>query len=258
MRLFPAHHRRDKLSEAGFARKLEAARAEVFRVATTRVPQGKHARNLAKRFHQHGDAYFRFITTPGIEPTNNLAEQAIRFVVIDRRITQGTRSETGRRWCERIWTTIATCAQQGCSVFEFLLASVESHLRGAPPPSLMPSGPYRHENCDGLLLSAVTCHGVRMPISEIVETISQIRRPGFVVIDAAQAVNHVPLHDTAKHADFLIAGTHKWIRAYHPMGLGFCCRPRAERLIGETFHEMLQRGELDDPLLQFTSATNHN
>ena len=27
------------------------------------------------------------------------------------------------------------------SVFEFLLESVESHLRGAPPPSLMPSGP---------------------------------------------------------------------------------------------------------------------
>ena len=31
-----------------------------------------------------GRRYFRFITTPGVEPTNNLAEQAIRFVVIDR------------------------------------------------------------------------------------------------------------------------------------------------------------------------------
>ncbi len=137
--LFAVIHRREKLSKAGFAKKLEAARAEVIRVATMRVPQGKHAQNLAKRFHKHGDAYFRFITTPGIEPTNNLAEQAIRFVVIDRRITQGTRSETGRRWCERIWTTIATCAQQGRSVFEFLLESVQSHLRGAPPPSLLPS-----------------------------------------------------------------------------------------------------------------------
>jgi transposase len=139
--LFAVIHRREKLSKAAFARKLEAARAEVFRVATTRVPQGKHAQNLAKRFHKHGEAYFQFITTPGIEPTNNLAEQAIRFVVIDRRITQGTRGETGRRWCERIWTTIATCAQQGRSVFKFLLESVESHLRGALPPSLMPSGP---------------------------------------------------------------------------------------------------------------------
>jgi len=57
--------------------------------ATTRVPDTKHARNLAKRFRKHGEAYFRFVTTPDIEPTNNLAEQAIRFVVIDRRITKG-------------------------------------------------------------------------------------------------------------------------------------------------------------------------
>ena len=54
-----------------------------------------HCRNLAKRFEEHGENYFRFITTPGVEPTNNLAEQAIRFVVIDRLITQGTRSEKG-------------------------------------------------------------------------------------------------------------------------------------------------------------------
>jgi transposase len=61
--------------------------------------------------------------------------------VIDRRITQGTRSETGRRWCERIWTVIATCAQQGRSVFEFLLDSVHAHFGGGSPPSLLPSGP---------------------------------------------------------------------------------------------------------------------
>ena len=138
--LFPVIHRRDKMSAVGFAKAMQAAREDLIRVATTRVPKGKHARNLAKRFRQHGEAYFRFITTPGIEPTNNLAEQAIRFVVIDRRITQRTRSETGRCWCERIWTTIAACAPQGRSVFEFLLASIESHLRGAPPPLLLPSG----------------------------------------------------------------------------------------------------------------------
>ncbi len=139
--LFAVIHRREKLSEGGFARKLEAARAEVIRVATTDVPQGKHAQNLAKRFRENGEAYFRFITTPGIEPTNNLAEQAIRFVVIDRHITQGTRSEKGRRWCERIWTVIATCAQQGREVFEFLFQSPEAYFCGTSPPSLMPSGP---------------------------------------------------------------------------------------------------------------------
>ncbi len=139
--LFAVIHRREKMSAAGFQKALEAAREQVMKAATTRVPATRPAQNLAKRFHQHGEAYFRFITTPGIEPTNNLAEQAIRFVVIDRRITQGTRSETGRRWCERIWTVIATCAQQGRSAFEFILDSVHAHFGGGSPPSLLPSGP---------------------------------------------------------------------------------------------------------------------
>jgi transposase len=82
--------------------------------------------------------YFRFITTPGVEPTNNLAEQAIRFVVIDRLITQGTRSEKGNRWCERIWTVIATCTQQGRSVFEYLEAAVRAWFVGTEPPMLVP------------------------------------------------------------------------------------------------------------------------
>jgi hypothetical protein len=39
---------------------------------------------MAERFRKHAEAYFTFITTPGMDPTNNVAEQAIRFVVIDR------------------------------------------------------------------------------------------------------------------------------------------------------------------------------
>src|SRR3954449_6115464 len=102
--LFAVIHRRERLSTAVFQSQLEAARAEVLRCGTSDVPATKPSRNLAKRFEAYGESYFRFITTPGVEPTNNLAEQAIRFVVIDRLITQGTRSEAGNRWCERIWT----------------------------------------------------------------------------------------------------------------------------------------------------------
>ena len=139
--LFGVIHRRATMTVAGFQKALEAARAQVLRTATTCVPDTKPAGNLAKRFREHGEAYFRFITTPGIDPTNNLAEQALRFVVIDRHITQGTRSEKGRRWCERIWTVIATCAQQGRAVFQFLLDSVQAYLSGTSSPSLLPSGP---------------------------------------------------------------------------------------------------------------------
>src|ERR1700688_2361296 len=118
--LFGIIHRRDQLPEWAFEVRLREARDEVLRQALHAVPASRVSQNMAQRFAKHGKAYFQFVTTPGVEPTNNLAEQAIRFVVIDRRVTQGTRGETGRRWCERIWTVIATCSQQGRSVFDYL------------------------------------------------------------------------------------------------------------------------------------------
>jgi transposase len=136
--LFAVIHRREQLTAEQFQSELEAARSTVLESATRDVPESKHCRNLARRFETHGESYFQFITTPGVEPTNNLAEQAIRFVVIDRLITQGTRSETGNRWCERIWTVIATCAQQGRSVFAYLEAAVGAWFADTEPPTLLP------------------------------------------------------------------------------------------------------------------------
>ncbi len=135
--MFGVIHRRDELTAAGFARRLRETSAEVQRQATYRVPAASEARNLANRFLQHGESYLRFVTTPAVEPTNNLAEQAIRFVVIDRRITQGSRSEAGQRWLERIWTTIATCTHNGVSVFNFLHESITAHFQNVAGPSLV-------------------------------------------------------------------------------------------------------------------------
>ena len=135
-KLFAIIHRRDAMTPARFERALQRARGNILAVAK-RPPRRIEAQNMARRFRQHGDAYFRFITTPGVEPTNNLAEQAIRFVVIDRKVTQGTRGDAGQRWCERIWTTIATCVQQGRSVFDFLERAIHAHLTGQPAPSLL-------------------------------------------------------------------------------------------------------------------------
>jgi hypothetical protein len=36
---------------------------------------------------------------------------------------------------------IATCTQQGRSVFEYLHQSIDEHLAGRPTPSLLPAGP---------------------------------------------------------------------------------------------------------------------
>jgi len=146
--MFKVIHQGDQTDPTAFQRALEQARDRILEEALGEVPSrldgnGKELKreafNMAKRFRENGKAYFEFITTPGIGPTNNLAEQAVRFVVIDRRITQGTRSLKGRETCERLWSMVGTCALQGRSAFEFILAAVRAYFRGDPAPSLLPA-----------------------------------------------------------------------------------------------------------------------
>lgn len=137
--LFKIIHRRETYATGRtFQLALERQAADVLEQATTRVPKTREAQTMHQRFEKHGFEYLQFVTTPNVDPTNNLAEQAIRFVVIDRRITQGTRGASGRRWSERIWTAIATCAQQGRSVFQFLTQSIAAHFQHRRAPSLLP------------------------------------------------------------------------------------------------------------------------
>jgi transposase len=135
--LFGVIHQHAVLQPAFLRIRLQALRERIVALAQA-APPTRHSQNLATRLRKHGSCYFTFISTPGVEPTNNLAEQAIRFVVIDRRITQGTRGDKGRRWCERIWTVIASCAQQGRSVFEYLCAAVTAWFEHTAAPSLLP------------------------------------------------------------------------------------------------------------------------
>jgi transposase len=144
--LFGALHRRAELSAKAFARALATGEAKVWDAALDpilrprRYPHGKTHRlidNLCHRFCVHGEGYFHFITHPQIQPTNNAAEQAMRFVVMDRHMTQGTRSERGRDFCERLWTVLATCSLQKRSAYKWIHAAIRAHFHGRPVPSLL-------------------------------------------------------------------------------------------------------------------------
>ncbi len=148
--LFKVIHHHATMAQADFQTALVKARAHILDIALHKAPSqldenGKEhlteAQNMAERFRKHGKAYFQFITTPGMDPTNNVAEQAIRFIVIDRHVTQGTRSIKGQRANERLWTVIGTCALQGRSAFEFILQAVQAFFQDKPPPSLLPAPP---------------------------------------------------------------------------------------------------------------------
>jgi transposase len=138
--LFRLWHRRGEMSPEKWARAAQRAQAAVLARARRAAPRIE-AQTIAQRFRDHGLYYFTFLAVPGVEPTNNGMEQRMRFVAIDRKITQGTRGERGRRWCERMWTVLATCVQQGRSAFVFLYESIVAHFRGYGPPSLLAQPP---------------------------------------------------------------------------------------------------------------------
>jgi len=138
--LFWTLHRKEQLGARAFEAQLQQAHDQIWKAAipSSDGPDHRLIYNMAERFYHHGEAYFQFITTPGIEPTNNVVEQAMRFVVIDRHITQGTRSARGRQICERLWTVMATCALHQRSSFQWIYQAISAHFKGLKVPSLVP------------------------------------------------------------------------------------------------------------------------
>lgn len=111
---------------------------------------------------------------------------------------------------------------------------------------------YADNQCDGLFLPAVDHLGIRVPIRAIVERIRKTREIQFVLVDAAQAFCHVPLDDSISVADFVVFGSHKWMRAGQPMGIGLFGNRSTQQLISKTLRQISETGSDLDPLLQFT------
>ena len=145
-KMFSAWHRRDEMTEEGFHRSMITHRDRFLKIIR-KPPDSQEGANLTDRFrivelveggsYDMSLDYFRFMFASGVEPTNNHTEQQIRHCVIDRRITQGTRSTAGQRYHERMWTAIATCGKQKRSFFHFLHESIEAKLAGKSAPSLL-------------------------------------------------------------------------------------------------------------------------
>ncbi len=84
-------------------------------------------------------ALWTFARGDGTEPTNNVAERALRPTVLWRKGSFGADSAAGSRFAERLLTVGATCRQQGRGLLDFLVAVGEAVLQGTAPPSLLPA-----------------------------------------------------------------------------------------------------------------------
>ena len=112
---------------------------------------------------------------------------------------------------------------------------------------------FLRRGCDGLFLTAVSNLGYRLPVERIVRAVEAVRQVWFVVIDGAQEFAHVSADLRHEYCDLYLAGCHKWLGAYHPMGLGFYGRRRSRSFIETVLSHLLGAGELDDPLLRFST-----
>jgi transposase len=86
-------------------------------------------------------ALWNFTETPGVDATNNRAERALRFAVLLRKRSGGTRGDRGDRFIERLLTVRQTCRLQQRGLHDYLLAAITAALHAQPAPSLLPAGP---------------------------------------------------------------------------------------------------------------------
>ena len=144
--MFEAWHRfkAGSLTRAALLSETAGYRATFKRFCTrgSRQKRDRKWRSLGADLLRQWDCVFRFLETPGVEPTNNTAEQGLRSAVIWRRTTHGTRTDAGSLFVSRVLTTVGTCKRQGRRVLDFMRDTLLAHRRGGPLPSLLPrAGP---------------------------------------------------------------------------------------------------------------------
>lgn len=110
-----------------------------FCVKGSKQARDRKWRALGKELIRQWDSVFRFLDMEGVEPTNNTAERGLRTAVLWRKCSQGTRTDAGSTFVERILTATANCQRQGRSVLRFLADTLMAHRARLPTPSLLPA-----------------------------------------------------------------------------------------------------------------------
>ena len=93
--------------------------------------------NLARALVEHHQHFFTFVYEEGVEPTNNVAERALRTAVQWRKIMFGNRSAKGEVAVARLLTVTRTCQLQQLNALIYLTAAIRAHRRRQTVASLL-------------------------------------------------------------------------------------------------------------------------
>lgn len=84
------------------------------------VPEHPGNLKLARHLIAHEQEIFPFLKHPNLEPTANLADQAIRPAVANRKVFGGNRDPSGARAQEILSSVVSTAAKRGIAIFDYL------------------------------------------------------------------------------------------------------------------------------------------
>ncbi|KXB04606.1 hypothetical protein AKJ49_01900 [candidate division MSBL1 archaeon SCGC-AAA382A03] len=88
--------------------------------------ENERVEDLVKKIKNGKKHWFTFVTEPGVEPTNNQAERALREHVVHRKIIGGLRSQKGTEIHETIMTLLTTWKQQELDPYQEMVKATKS------------------------------------------------------------------------------------------------------------------------------------
>lgn len=91
------------------------------------------AGRFARRLLREIDCLWVFLEVAGVEPTHNNTERAFRFGVLWRKRSQGTRSDKGDRWVERILSLRQTARLNNRSSYDILVDAMNCYFKEQNP-----------------------------------------------------------------------------------------------------------------------------
>ena len=91
------------------------------------------AGRFARRLLREIECLWTFLIEEGVAPTNNHAERMLRFAVLWRKRSYGTRSEKGNRWVERILSLRQTCRLRNKPTYPVLVDAMRAYFKEQTP-----------------------------------------------------------------------------------------------------------------------------
>ena len=91
---------------------------------------------VVREFIYDGRVIFRPLVEPHLPLSNNAAERALRYWVMSRHISHGTRSEQGSRAFALLASLIETCRRRGASAWQYLGTVIAAARKGLQLPTI--------------------------------------------------------------------------------------------------------------------------